>query len=197
MRKQRILTKEAFDDLMTWLGSNGEVPGEKYEHIRQSLVQLFVWNECSDAEDLADEAFNRVTRKVSELMIDYSGDPALYFYGVAKKMLQERRRQDNLRRESQLDSRLSTYNNHQSNNSHEIDQKFECLEKCIQELLPENRELIINYYQHEKRAKIDFRREIAVEMGIDVGSLRVKAFRIRASLQQCIKKCMDIVALVQ
>jgi len=183
---------------MTWLASNGEDPGWKYEHIHQSLVKVFSWNGCRDPEDLADDAIDRVTRKVPEIMVNYSGDPALYFYGVAKKMVQECRRQGILSIELQsLESHLSAGNNHQTGNSDEIDRKFECLEKCIQELPHESRELILNYYQHEKRAKIDFRRQIAEKMGIDVESLRLKAFRIRGSLHKCIEKCLGTVALVQ
>jgi len=197
MPKQQIPTKEKFGDLMIWLGSNAEDPGGKYEHIRQTLVKLFIWNGYWDAEDLADEAIDRVMRKIPKITIDYSGDPALYFYGVAKKILQERRRQDNLRRESQLESRLPADNNHQADYSDESDQKFECLAKCIQKLPPESRELIINYYQHEKRAKIDFRKQIAEKMDIDVESLRLKVFRIRGSLHKCIKKCLGKTALVQ
>src|SRR6185503_158519 len=117
MRKHLIPTKEEFDSLMTWLASNGEDPGWKYEHIRQSLVKVFSWNGCRDPEDLADDAINRVTRKVPEIMINYTGDPALYFFGVAKKMLQECRRQDTLTSESQSpESHLAASNNHQMDN---------------------------------------------------------------------------------
>src|SRR6185503_9588706 len=101
MHKRPIPTKEQFDSLMTWLGSNGEDPGLKYVHIRQSLEKVFSWNGCNDPEDLADDAIDRVVRRVPELMITFSGDPAHFFYGVAKKMLQECRRQKPLSSESE------------------------------------------------------------------------------------------------
>jgi RNA polymerase sigma factor (sigma-70 family) len=198
MTKQLVPTKEQFDGLMTWLGSSTEDPGDKYETIRQSLVKLFVWNGCWDAEDLADEAIDRVMRKVSELVIDYSGDPALYFYGVAKMLLKERRRQKTISSESQsLEAWAMTTPHQQTDDTDEINRTFECLEECIAKLPADSRELILDYYQEEKRAKIDFRRQIAERMGMDVENLRVKVFRIRASIYKCMEKCLGTIALVQ
>jgi RNA polymerase sigma factor (sigma-70 family) len=196
MPKDLIPTKEQFEGLMAWLGSSTEDPGDKYETIRQSLVKLFVWNGCWDAEDLADEAIDRVMRRVPEIAIDYSGDPALYFYGVARKMLKERRRQRTISSESQLlELRMTTRS--QQSDEDEINRKFECLEECLGKLPADSRELILDYYQEEKRAKIDFRRQLAKRMGTDVENLRVRVFRIRAAIYKCMEKCLDTIALVQ
>lgn len=196
MRKHLVPTKEQFDGLMTWLGSSAEDPGDKYETIRQSLVKLFVWNGCWDAEDLADETIDRVMRKVPELVIDYSGDPALYFYGVARILLKERRRQRTVGSDPQsLESRVTT--RHQQTEADEINRKFKCLEECIGKLPADSRELILDYYQEEKRAKIDFRRQIAERMGTDVENLRVRVFRIRGSIYKCMEKCLGMITLVQ
>lgn len=197
MRKHLVPTKEQFDGLMAWLGSSAEDPGAKYETIRQSLVKLFVWNGYWDAEDLADETIDRVMRKVPEIAIEYSGDPALYFYGVARMMLKERRRQKTISSESQsLESRLTT-RSQQSDDTDEINRRFECLEECIAKLPVDSRELILDYYQEVKRAKIDFRQQIARRMGMDIENLRVKVFRIRASIYKCMEKCLGTIALVQ
>ncbi|HEX7772312.1 MAG TPA: sigma-70 family RNA polymerase sigma factor [Pyrinomonadaceae bacterium] len=197
MPKDLIPTKEQFDGLMAWLGASTEDPGDKYETIRQSLVKLFVWNGCWDAEDLADETIDRVMRKVPEIAIDYSGDPALYFYGVARVMLKERRRQKTISSESQmLESRVVITRSQQSDDD-EINRKFECLDECIAKLPADSRELILDYYQEEKRAKIDFRRQIAQRMGTDVENLRVRVFRIRASIYKCMEKCLGTIELVQ
>lgn len=196
MPKDLIPTKEQFDGLMAWLGASTEDPGDKYETIRQSLVKLFVWNGCWDAEDLADETIDRVMRRVPEIAINYSGDPALYFYGVAKMMLKERRRRKSINSDTQLlETRLATRS--EQSEDDEIKRKFECLEECIAKLPEDSRELIIDYYQEEKRAKIDFRRQIAQRMGTDVENLRVRVFRIRTAIYKCMEKCLDTTALVQ
>ena len=197
MPKDLIPTKEQFDGLMAWLASSTEDPGGKYETIRQSLVKLFLWNGYLDAEDLADETIDRVMRRVSEIAIDYSGDPALYFYGVARMVLKERRRQKTVSSESQsLESRVLPTLSTQSDDD-ETNRKFECLDECLAKLPADSRELILDYYQEEKRAKIDFRRELAQRMGMDVQKLRVRVFRIRASIYKCMEKCLDAVAVVQ
>ena len=67
----------------------------------------------------------------------------------------------------------------------------ECLQSCLQRLSPENRKLILGYYAKEKQAKIDYRRELAQRLVISVETLRVKVYRIRVSLQQCIERCLE------
>lgn len=197
MPKDLIPTKEQFDGLMAWLAASAEDPGGKYETIRQSLVKLFLWNGYLDAEDLADETIDRVMRRVPEIAIDYSGDPALYFYGVARMVLKERRRQKTVGSESQsLESRVLPTLSTQGDDD-ETNRKFECLDECLAKLSADSRELILDYYQEEKRAKIDFRRQLAERMGMDVQKLRVRVFRIRASIYKCMEKCLDAVALVQ
>lgn len=66
----------------------------------------------------------------------------------------------------------------------------ECLQLCLQNLSAENRELILGYYAKEKQAKIDHRSELAQQLGISVQTLRVRVFRVRASLQDCIERCL-------
>jgi len=190
MHKPPIPPDENFKVLLNWLGPSDEAAGGKYEHIRQSLVKLFVYSGCWDAEDLADEAIERVTRKISEVVKDYSGDPALYFYGVARMMLKERHRQDALRGDSQVIEFRVPATTPEGDAAKELERRLECLEHCVAELSEENRKLIMDYYQEEKRAKIDFRRKIAEKLGIDLQALRVRVFRIRASLFKCMEKCL-------
>ena len=80
------LTPEAFDRLLLWLNPDRERAGRKYEEIRRKLITILSSRGCTCPEDLTDEAMNRVTRKVPEIIDNYVGDPALYFYGVAHKV---------------------------------------------------------------------------------------------------------------
>ena len=83
VRKEWDLTQENFDQLLAWLDPNREQAGRRYEDIRRKLVKIFVSRGCIIAEELADETINRVAMKVHEIVDTYTGDPALYFYGVA------------------------------------------------------------------------------------------------------------------
>jgi DNA-directed RNA polymerase specialized sigma24 family protein len=66
----------------------------------------------------------------------------------------------------------------------------ECLQECLQKLKGGKRELILGYYAKEKQAKIDHRNELAQKFGITVETLRVRVFRIRESLAECIGRCL-------
>src|SRR6185436_6843907 len=89
MKKEWVLTQEAFDALLSWLDADREVAARKYETIRQRLVTIFVCRKCVDAEDLADETINRVAAKLPEIAEDYVGEPAAYFCAVAHWVHQE------------------------------------------------------------------------------------------------------------
>ncbi len=68
--------------------------------------------------------------------------------------------------------------------------EHECLKNCL-ERLPENqKDLIMEYYLESKSAKIEHRKMLACELGIEVGTLRIRAHRIRAILERCVKKCL-------
>src|SRR6185369_1378845 len=65
----------------------------------------------------------------------------------------------------------------------------ECLQACLPKLSPDNRKLILAYYAKEKQAKIDNRSELARQLPVE--TLRVKVYRIRVSLQECIERCLE------
>jgi len=190
MVKQLEITQDKFERLLAWLGPDREEAGKKYEEIRQSLVKIFTWRGWAEAEDMADEVINRVAEKLSELLPTYKGDPALYFYGVARKLLleysgraQKRVQLDEIRKPLKVVPELG-----QEDDSELL---RECLTQCLQKLSAQSREIITAYYLKDRKAKIDNRKEIAEQTGISVNTLRVRAYRIRANLEQCIKNCLE------
>ena len=52
--------------------------------------------------------------------------------------------------------------------------------------------MIERYYAADKQAKIDLRKRIAEEFGISLGTLRLRALRIREKLQACIEQCVQM-----
>jgi DNA-directed RNA polymerase specialized sigma24 family protein len=82
-------SKETFEKLLRWLDTNRDKAGEKYEKIRTRLIRIFTCRGCGDVEDLADETINVVASKIDWLCENYKGDPALFFYGVAKNIYHE------------------------------------------------------------------------------------------------------------
>jgi hypothetical protein len=87
VKKEWVLSREAFDAFLAWLDPDRDRAGEKYEEIRRELIKDFVHRECFDPEALADEAINQVIRKLPEIAGTYTGDPASYVYAVAQGLL--------------------------------------------------------------------------------------------------------------
>jgi DNA-directed RNA polymerase specialized sigma24 family protein len=179
MRREWEITQDAFDKFLTWLDPNREQAGTKYEVIRRKLVKIFTCRGCANCEDLADETINRVIRKMQELADSYVGDPALYFYGVARIVHLEH-----------VKKGPAVLPLPPPDPPGQKEQEYQCLDRCMNVLTPQNRELVLEYYKEEKRAKIVHRKELAERLGVAVNALRIRAHRIRASLQVCVETCL-------
>lgn len=192
MPRPSVITKDKFDKMLAWLDADREGAGKKYEDVRRSLIKILTWRGCSDAEDLADEVINRVVQKIDELAAVYTGDPALYFYGVAKKLLLEHRRQELLRMPlPEIVVHDSSFlRDGAQEEEDDFEREYECLTRCMQELKPADRELILAYYCGEKQAKINNRKGLARQEGLAANTLRVRVYRIRAALEKCTLLCL-------
>jgi len=179
------INQEHFDQLLLWLDPDQEKAAAHYERIRRGLIKIFVSRGAQTADELADKTINRVARKVPEIRSDYVGDPAHYFYAVARYIWHEeltRQRTEELARQ---EMRVSPPPTPQDPDGRD----YACLEKCLHKLSQDDRRLVIAYYQEEKTAKIDHRRKLAEELGLSRNALAIRAFRIRASLSRCFEIC--------
>ena len=165
---------------MAFLDSDREVAGEKYEEVRRKLIRMFARRGCAIAEELADEVIDRVTRKCLEIVQTYEGDPFLYFYGVAHNVLREYFKPD-----PPLPSRPPP------EPADEKERRDVCLTRCKEQLDPSSRKLIEEYFRYDGRAKINYRKQLAVELGFSLNTLRMKAFRIKEDLKKCVVACLD------
>jgi RNA polymerase sigma factor (sigma-70 family) len=179
MKTKWDLNQEAFSQLLAWLNSNSEQAGRKYEEIRRQLIKIFTCRGCTCPEDLVDETINRVAKRVGEIAATYVGDCSLFFYGVARNVYLEYVRKRPVPAAPPV---LET--------SQDSNREYECLERCMERLSPANRELILRYYQEEKQAKIDHRRDLARKMEVGANALRIQIHRIRAGLRQCVIECV-------
>jgi DNA-directed RNA polymerase specialized sigma24 family protein len=69
------------------------------------------------------------------------------------------------------------------------EQRLGCLERCLDKLKPDQRQLAIDYYRDVRREKIERRRTIAERLGISMNALGIRACRIRATLEVCVGAC--------
>lgn len=180
MNNDSVLTQESFDALLAWLGPDREQGGKTYEAIRRRLIKLFTCRGCHEPEVLADTTIDRVVKRLKEIEGSYTGDRALYFYGVANNVHLEY-----LRRKPVVPPPPPP------SDPDELEREHQCLESCLKRLPPGNRELVLQYYQEDKGAKIDNRRHLAERLGIALNALRIRAHRIRAALLTCMQECLD------
>jgi len=179
-RKLHELKQDEFDQLLGWLDPDRERAGQLYEKIRWRLIAILASRGCSDAEELADETIDRVSRRVADIRATYVGDPAIYFLGVMNNVHHEYLKRAPLPR--LVPSEVQEETN---------EEVHVCLDTCLSRLAPHARQLIEQYYAENRRARIDLRRLIARRFGIKSSTLRLRALRIRAKLQECIVRCME------
>ena len=182
-----------FNRLLAFLNSNqseeGMAPeqlreqrGLRYEQIRRKQIRLFAWRGSPTPELLADRTFDRVMGKLDAVNGNYEGDPAHYVASVGRYIFQESLREQST---PEIPPKVER--------SEEDELARDCLDTCMEELLePKERKLIVEYYQGEKRAKIDHRQEIARRHGLSVNALRIECCRIRGRLQECVFECMNL-----
>ena len=176
------ISQEQFDLLLGWLDPDREKAGARYEWIRKRLIKIFVCRGSAIPEELADKTINRVARKLPEIRPTYSGDPARYFSGVASNIFRESLRKD----------KVPVIGMPETAPPDEDEERIRtCFEKCMAELPPPDRDLVLSYYQQEKQAKIDHRKVLAGRLGLGMNALRIRACRIRSGLQECVEKCVS------
>ena len=180
MNKNWELSQETFDALLAWLDSDREQAALKYEKIRSGLIKFFTARHSLAPEDLADETINRVARKLKDIKKDFSGDPEPYFYRVAHYVSLE-----HLRRKLPGPMLPSP------SDPNRVEMEYDCLERCINRLTQHSRDLLLRYYGAEGRAETELRRALADELGIATNALRIRAYRIRVVLKDCVEKCVE------
>jgi DNA-directed RNA polymerase specialized sigma24 family protein len=187
------LTQLAFTRLLAWLDDGVESNGERYLEMRRRLVSYFDRRNRPSADELADETLNRVARTLGQAGTIATRPPARYCYSVAKFVLLEDLRHG--RRQVPLDEsrtfdvpeRAGRGAAHDERVARE--ERLEHLDRCLQNLKPAHRQLIVEYYADERRKKIERRRDLAARLGISMNALAVRAHRIREGLMQCVQGC--------
>jgi DNA-directed RNA polymerase specialized sigma24 family protein len=179
MVKEWVMNQDDFDRFLAWLDPNRDEAARRYEDIRRRLMKMFESRGCAEVEEMADDAFDRVVRKVPEIADSYIGDPALYCYGVGRIVRLERCRKPPVPLPEPLPD------------SWEVKEpRYTCLDNCMKELPPEDRQLLLSYYTDDGGEKIKRRRKLAKTLEISDNALRIRLCRIRATLKDCISECL-------
>jgi len=192
-----VITRKTFDRMLAELHPDSERAGEQYEQIRRKLVKLFEWRGCPDAEECADETFNRVAQKIYKGTKIWTDDPYSFFHGVALNVLREywRSAEQTAKTLEEAAKSEGLLVDPEDLLLREMEQKekerrLECLKRCLQKLPPESLYLITKYHHGEESTDKARRKELAHALGIPLNALRIRAYRIRTAIEECVKKCL-------
>ncbi len=176
------VTPEAFEALLRLLGSTHEEAGMRYEAIRRKLIRLFEWRGCEFPEEMTDETFNRVARRVAEGLDLELEDPYGYFCGVAHHIYKEV-----LRNAARKSAALEKGHWPPAASEEESeDHRLESLRHCLQLLDEDQRSLLLRYHQGENNIRA--RKELCDELDIGMNALRIRVHRLRRRLETCIEE---------
>lgn len=134
---------------------------------------------------MADETLDRLARKVHEGSVKDS--VSSFAYGIARMVLLEYARAAQRRMDAVNELPPPAPVQPMDRERPEL----ECFDECIGALPADSRKLILEYYQEERTAKIELRQELAAKLNIPMNALRLRAHRIRGSLESCVKGCLE------
>jgi DNA-directed RNA polymerase specialized sigma24 family protein len=157
----------------------------RYETLRRSLIKVFAWEQQSDSEALADDVLDRVARRLNEGVA--IADVTAYAQRTAELVLMEARRRTR-RREVLAEGGVSVLLPVTADPL--VERRHGCLERCLDSLGAEARDLVLRYYAHDGRARIEQRDALAREQGLSVGALRNRMLRLREKLESCVRGCL-------
>ncbi len=181
MKRREPPSEEAFNKLLAWLNADRNRAAERYQRIQFRLIKIFAAKGCVDPESLADETLNAICQKIDSLLANYSGNPDLYFYGVAKKIFLEQ-----IPKPFSLPALVD---------NSEIEIRCGCLEQCLKTAASaDERSWVLRYHDGEGRQRIENRKKLAEELGITINALRIRIFHIQTRLRPCIEECLEKIA---
>lgn len=177
------LTPEGFEALLKFLDPDDrEHAGELYETSRRRLVRLFRWRGVGIPEDLADETINRAARRIAEGV--KVTEPYSYFCGIAYRVYQEVLRREKKEKPPDVDE----WPPRPPDEEEDVDERLECLRRCLDRLPEDQRILVLRYHQDEDH--IRSRQELSRDLGIPMNALRIRVHRVRKKLEDCVRDCL-------
>ena len=163
--------------------SNQDEAGVVYNELRNSLVRFFQIKGDSDPDEAADLTLDRAALKIPKdtLVENLKG----YCFGVARFIFLER-----VRLTKKLNAAADEFyrGRDSSNIVQEADDEYALLRECFEKLTSAEKLLLRGYFIDLSFSELDKRRrQICLENDITPNNLRLKVFRLRQRLENCVK----------
>jgi DNA-directed RNA polymerase specialized sigma24 family protein len=194
----RGVNAEQFGALLDRLDADRERAWSIYAGVRERLMRFFAEKNCLTAVECADDTLDRAARRLAdgaELTVE---DPYQYILGIAYNVLREYWK-DAERKMVEMDALGSI--SHPAGDPEDVrrneeeraerERRLDCLTHCLAEQPPEGRAFLAAYHTGATGAeRIEERRRLATEMGIELNALRIRACRARDRIEKCLRACL-------
>lgn len=179
---------------LTWLDPDREKAAKEHLRLHEVLTWHFRGQGCIEPEDLADATMDRVCTILltGKDLSDHNREAYLkrvahyiqYEYWRARKPVVTLTDEGSGLHDGGSPAAFNF-------NEKDDDERLHlCLDQCLDELLPEERLFLLEYYSWEKREKIDARDRMAKGLGISHGALRQRKSKLLARVRRCALRCI-------
>lgn len=183
----RSLSSEAFDRFLHALDPDRDVAAVAYTKLRERTAGLIRWWGGVDCDALADEALDRVARKIEDGAVIVPGSLGAYVRGVARLVFYESTRRA---RTEPLDSGAHERPAPTADSDPDLERRLKSLDRCLEGLDPGDRALVLAYYEDGRKAEV--RSRLAEGLGLSATALRIRAHRLRVRLEQCVTSRLSL-----
>jgi DNA-directed RNA polymerase specialized sigma24 family protein len=154
-----------------------------YQKLHLRLATYFRLRFPVEAEALADEAIDRLARRLADgTSVD---NPLSYALGIARFLALEAAARQKKQQQAARDAALEL---EQQQSDVESDPALPALQACLGCLDPDSARLILEYYALDGgAARIERRQRMAERLGMTLNALRNKALRTRMALERCVR----------
>ena len=179
MKKERDPTREELEKLFAWFDSDRDKAAVKFQQINSRLIRVFASRGCFDSDSLADEVMNRVAVRIDTVSIKYP-DPVRCCLAFIDNVYHEWYRDECRKANAKPPPSPRP--------AEELEREDECLKQCLETVTKPDRDLFKRYFQPGEH--IGPRKALALELALTANALRIRAFRIRKQLRQCLVECL-------
>jgi DNA-directed RNA polymerase specialized sigma24 family protein len=184
------LRAEHFEALLRRLDPDRDLAGLRYEQLRKRLLVVFTCRGCADADELADQTMDRVARRLREQGPDSrDGDLAPFVFGVAWNIARESYRRPHPEPLADDDPPAPV---RPTDAAEDKERAQRCLDRCLAQLAEPERALVLSYFDGERQARINRRAMLAREHAMTANALRLRIWRLTATLRVCTRDCLDL-----
>jgi hypothetical protein len=175
----------AWQRLLGFLAQGRSDQGAAYERTRARLVEFFTGRGILNAEELADATFDRLLAKLTDADVLAVRSPLGYalrfahfiYLETVKAEVAHRQRLDSVE-PSDPDSAEAALVERQH---------LQLVQQGLDELDATDRLLLLSYYEHTGRDRINSRQELCRTLGLNPALLRTRVSRLRAQLERRVR----------